>query len=233
MRIEEIMTPEPVCCYATDTVQTAATIMREMDCGVVPVLENETSKRVVGIVTDRDLAIRSDAEGRDPSTMKVSECMSTDLVCCRPQDDVVTVLDMMKANQVRRVPVVDAQNHVVGIVATADMVLCGELPAEEIDETMHDLSEPHMESIDAFTGMSMDSDILDRDLHEKLGSAADLRYDLAEEEQLPYDLGSEAVAGDRRGDERQARIDKELSDIEDMGWQGDHDPYPDIRGKDR
>lgn len=195
MRIEEIMTPDPMCCYATDTVQTAATIMREMDCGVVPVLENETSKRVVGVVTDRDLAIRSLAEGKDPSTVTVADCMSTDLVCCRPEDDVVTVLDMMKANQVRRVPVVDAENKVVGIVATADMVLCGELPAEEIDETMHDLSEPHMEAIDAFAGMATEEDVLDR------------------------------------GDERQARIDKELADIDLLSLQGDQDPFPDIRGR--
>jgi CBS domain-containing protein len=120
VRVRDIMTPDPACCTPDTTAREAATLMREHDCGSIPVVESRQSKRLVGTVTDRDLAVRGVAEGKGPETA-VRELMTEAPVTCGPDDEVEIVREVMVARLVRRVPVVDENGGLVGIVAQADI----------------------------------------------------------------------------------------------------------------
>jgi CBS domain-containing protein len=100
---------------------TAALIMKSEDVGPVPIVEDKDEKKLTGIVTDRDLAIKVVAEARDPKTTPVEEVMSEGLVTCRDNDDVRSVLKLMEENQLRRIPVVDKNHRLQGIIAQADV----------------------------------------------------------------------------------------------------------------
>ena len=117
MKVREIMTPNPCCCSPTDSLRTVARTMRDHDCGAVPVIEHGY---VIGIVTDRDLAIRALADGNDADT-KVVDVLTRNPRCCGLDDDLRDVERIMADHQVRRVPVVDADGSCVGIVAQADL----------------------------------------------------------------------------------------------------------------
>ena len=119
MKARDIMTANPRTVTPDDSVGRAAEIMREADVGVVPVVEDAGSMRLAGIVTDRDLALRIVAEGRD-SSATVREVMSSGLKTVRPDDDLDRVTELMKTEQVRRIPVCDG-DRLVGIIAQADV----------------------------------------------------------------------------------------------------------------
>jgi CBS domain-containing protein len=121
MIASEIMTTNPECCLPTDPVMRAAQIMKTEDVGPVPVVEDKDEKKLTGIVTDRDLALKVVAEARDAKTTTVEDVMSEGLVTCRENDDVRSVLTLMEENQLRRIPVVDKKDHLVGIIAQADV----------------------------------------------------------------------------------------------------------------
>src|SRR5262245_59097171 len=114
----DIMTNDPVCCAPGDVVERAAELMKQNDVGPVPVVEQ---KKLVGIVTDRDLALKVLAEGRDPKKTKIQEVITRQVVTCRTNDDVQSALDAMSEHQVRRIPVVDEQDRLVGMIAQADV----------------------------------------------------------------------------------------------------------------
>jgi CBS domain-containing protein len=124
MKAREIMTANPETVMRTDTVETAARVMRDADVGIVPVVDDGEHRRLRGVITDRDIAVRCIAEGRT-GDCRVSDLMSNDLVTARPDDDVHQVMNRMKAEQVRRIPIVDDNNCLVGIVAQADLALDG------------------------------------------------------------------------------------------------------------
>jgi CBS domain-containing protein len=141
MKAQDLMTKEPACCTPESTARAAASMMREHDCGCVPVVEGE-SKRVVGVVTDRDIACRCVAEGRGAET-PVREIMTKDPQCCHPGDDIAAVEQIMMQGQVRRVPVVDAKGNCVGMIAQADLALNDEAaPDSEIGRVVERISEP-------------------------------------------------------------------------------------------
>ena len=142
MRVKQVMTRDPSCCVPSDTAQKAATIMRDQDTGVIPVIENEQSQRIVGLVTDRDLCMNVVAEGRDPRTARVEECMTTAVVACAPNDSMAKATELMKQNQIRRVPVVDEERKLIGIVSLADVVERGNVKATETHETLKTVSAP-------------------------------------------------------------------------------------------
>jgi CBS domain-containing protein len=121
MIASEIMTTNPECCLPTDPVMRAAQIMKTEDVGPVPVVEDKDEKKLTGIVTDRDLALKVVAEARDAKTTTVEDVMSEGLVTCRENDDVRSVLALMEENQLRRIPVDDKKDHLVGIIAQADV----------------------------------------------------------------------------------------------------------------
>ena len=118
---KEVMTPNPATCEPGDPVVQVARIMKQEDVGSVPLVESRTSMRLVGIVTDRDLVIKVVAEGRDINSTIVREAMTANPVSCREDDDVKHVLALMKERQVRRMPIVDSNGVLLGIIAQADI----------------------------------------------------------------------------------------------------------------
>jgi CBS domain-containing protein len=142
VRVKQIMTPDPACCTPDSTARQAATLMRDHDCGSIPVVEDLKVKRLVATVTDRDLAIRGLAEGRGPETA-VSELMTDDPVTCVPEDEVEDVRQVMVQALVRRVPVVDEDGVLVGIVAQADLAREeGAATDREVGRIVEAISEP-------------------------------------------------------------------------------------------
>jgi CBS domain-containing protein len=142
MRIKHVMTKDPHCCLPSDSAVKAAAIMRDENAGIVPVIENERSQRVVGVVTDRDLCMNVIAEGRNPASVSVDECMTTKVVSCSPDDSVEKVTELMQENQIRRVPVVGAGDEVRGIVSLADIVGRANLKLTQEHDTLKCVSAP-------------------------------------------------------------------------------------------
>jgi CBS domain-containing protein len=142
MRVKHVMTKDPTCCVATDSAQRAAAIMRDGDIGIVPVIDNEQHRALVGVVTDRDLCVSVVAEGRDPGAVPVEACMTTQVVSCTPGDAVAKATELMKENQIRRIPVVDEQGVLQGIVAMADLVERADVKTTETHDTLRRVSRP-------------------------------------------------------------------------------------------
>ena len=117
-KISELMSPYPCTIDAERPVAYAAQMMKEEDVGLAPVVEGD---RLVGTLTDRDIVVRVIAEGRDPQSVAVREVASTDLVTIDPRQDLGEALRLMAANQVRRLPVVEEDGRLVGVVAQADV----------------------------------------------------------------------------------------------------------------
>ena len=117
-KISELMSPNPCAIEADKPVAYAARMMKDEDVGLAPIVEGD---RLVGTLTDRDIVTRVVAEGRDPQSVAVREVASTDLVTIDPQQDLGEALQLMARNQVRRLPVVEEDGRLVGVVAQADV----------------------------------------------------------------------------------------------------------------
>ena len=118
-QIKELMTVKPRTVKQGDSIVDAAKLMKGEDTGIAPIVDGD--QRLVGVVTDRDIAIRVVAEGRDPQTTKVEEIASQNLVTIDPQQELDEALRLMAQHQVRRLPVVEEDGKLVGIVAQADV----------------------------------------------------------------------------------------------------------------
>lgn len=142
MRVKQIMTPDPACCTPDRTAREAAILMRDRDCGSIPVVESATTNRLIGTVTDRDLAIRGLAAGLGPET-PIGDLMTYEPVTCLPEDEVEDLRQVMIEQQVRRVPVVDVDGMLVGIVAQADVAREeGAASDREVGRIIEAISEP-------------------------------------------------------------------------------------------
>jgi CBS domain-containing protein len=143
MKISEIMTKDPRSVSPDTPVSEAARLMKEEDVGLVPVVERvggaETRGRLVGVVTDRDIAIRVVAEGRDPQSTKVEEVASQNVVTVDPRQDLDEALRLMATHQLRRLPVVEEDGKLVGIVAQADVAR--HAGAKQTGEVVEQISE--------------------------------------------------------------------------------------------
>ena len=130
--VRDVMTSK-LCSIDTDkTVVYAAKMMRDEDVGIAPIVEGD---RLVGVLTDRDIAVRVVAEGRDPEQVKVTEVASRDIVTLDPQQDLDEALRLMARHQVRRLPVVEEDGRLVGVVAQADVAQqAGEKKTGEVVE---------------------------------------------------------------------------------------------------
>jgi CBS domain-containing protein len=136
------MTPDPAFCTPDASAREAATLMRDHDCGSIPVVVDSEKKRLVGTVTDRDLSIRGLAAGKGPETL-VRELMTPSPVTCGPEDEVEVVREVMVAQLVRRVPVVDEDGRLVGIVAQADIAREeGAASDQEVGRIVEAISDP-------------------------------------------------------------------------------------------
>jgi len=135
--IKEVMTSDPTTVQSGASIVEAARAMRDEDAGIVPVVEND---RLVGTVTDRDIAVRVVAEGRDVHSTTVRDIASTDLVTVDPQQNLDEALRLMAEHQVRRLPVVEEDGRLVGIVAQADVAR--ESDDRRTGELVEDISQP-------------------------------------------------------------------------------------------
>jgi CBS domain-containing protein len=117
----EVMTQNPIYCLPNDMAIKAAELMKSGEIGSVLVVENEQTRKLVGIITDRDLVLKVMAEGRDAQSTQVAEVMTQDVVTCRAEDELQKALDAMADYQLRRIPVVDSDNKILGIIAQADV----------------------------------------------------------------------------------------------------------------
>jgi CBS domain-containing protein len=137
----QIMTRDPAFCLPGDAVATAARLMRDKDIGAVPVVRDDSGKRVLGILTDRDLAVRVLATGRDPKQARVEDVMTSQLFTCRAEDGVDRAVEMMEEHQVRRIPVVEEGGRLVGMIAQADIATRLEAP-KVLAELVEEISRP-------------------------------------------------------------------------------------------
>ena len=106
----------------------AAQLMKRENIGAIPVIENQQTQKLVGIVTDRDLALKIVAEGRDAKFTQVEAVMTRKVVTCRAEDDLQKALYAISEHQLRRIPIVDADNKIMGIIAQADVATRANLP---------------------------------------------------------------------------------------------------------
>jgi CBS domain-containing protein len=120
-KCNDVMTKKPVCCLPGDMVTEVAQLMKRKNIGPIPVIENVQTQKLVGIVTDRDLALKIVAEGRDPGSTKVETVMTRKVVTCLADDDIQKALDAMSEHQLRRIPVVDNDGRILGIISQADV----------------------------------------------------------------------------------------------------------------
>lgn len=125
----DLMTENPVCCVANDMVRVVAQSMKAGGIGAMPVIDSHEKRKVIGIVTDRDLALKVVAEGLDSRKTTVEDVMSRKMVVCKTGDDWQSALDAMARHQLRRIPVVDDQGRIAGIIAQADVATRMEEPA--------------------------------------------------------------------------------------------------------
>ena len=133
--IAEVMTPDVEVVAPEETLRDAARAMADLDVGSLPVCDG---RKLIGMITDRDITIRAVAEGKSSDTA-VSEVMTNDVVWCTDTDTVDDVLQQMSDAQIRRVPVVDRDRQLVGIVALGDIALEEQ---DDVDETLRDISMP-------------------------------------------------------------------------------------------
>jgi CBS domain-containing protein len=123
MLVKEIMTANPACCTAESNLQKVAKMMLDNDCGAIPVVEDNNHKRPIGVVTDRDIIVRTVAKGENPLNMSAKSVMTKNVFTVTPDTTVEECVNLMEAHQVRRVPVVDENGSCVGMVAQADIAI--------------------------------------------------------------------------------------------------------------
>src|SRR5215470_19481417 len=140
MKVRDIMSADPVCCSADTPLQKVAEIFVAQDCGAVPVVETLGSRRPIGVITDRDIACRAVAAGKNALELTARDCMSSPCVTLRPDATLEECCEAMEKNQVRRVLIVDDAGGCVGIVAQADIALSGK--GKKVAEVLKEVSEP-------------------------------------------------------------------------------------------
>lgn len=118
--IRDVMTRDPVCVDPHSSAADAARRMREVDSGAILVAEEGHLR---GLLTDRDIVVRAIAEGRDPARVEVSEICSADVQALHPEDDLDRAVQLMRDRHIRRIPVVEGEDHPVGIVSIGDLAL--------------------------------------------------------------------------------------------------------------
>ncbi len=121
MKVQEIMTSNPVCCTPDTQLEAVARLMVQHDCGEIPVVESKDTMRLVGVITDRDIVCRTVAQGKNPLNVAAGECMSTPCVTVTPEMSIEDCCQVMEEYRIRRVPVVDQNACCCGMVAQADI----------------------------------------------------------------------------------------------------------------
>jgi CBS domain-containing protein len=159
MKVERIMTRNVVTCNQNDTLNTAAQLMRENDCGCVPVISADGSGAVVGMLTDRDICMAAYTQGKTLMQLPVTCAMAKKVITCKPTDDIRHAEALMRDNRIRRLPVVDDNGKLVGIVSLNDIAReaeaerrsgAKEISGPEVVETLAGICQPRGENVPAF-----------------------------------------------------------------------------------
>ena len=140
MKIREVMSPNPVCCLPTDSAQRVARTMCDHNIGSVPIVIDQDARKLVGVITDRDLCCSVVADGLDPKATAIEKFMTLNPVTCREGENVENCERLMQEHQIRRIPIVDAEDRVIGIVAQADLALKDK--PERVSKTVAEISKP-------------------------------------------------------------------------------------------
>jgi CBS domain-containing protein len=139
MQVRDIMTDNPACRRPDTSLQDVARMMTECDCGAIPVMSADGSNNVAGIITDRDIVVRSLAEGRDPLQLRAGDCMTPTVFTVRADSTLEDCLNLMESRQIRRVVVTDSAGNICGMVSQADVARhAGE---EDTAEVVREISE--------------------------------------------------------------------------------------------
>lgn len=138
MRIEQIMTQDVCTCRQNDSLERAAQLMWDRDCGCLPVCTSDATPRVVGLITDRDICMCGLFQHKPLSDISVSEAMSKQVLACKPSDSISAAEKVMAQAQIRRLPVLDEQGALVGIVSLSDVARRAE---REMAEAQPEISE--------------------------------------------------------------------------------------------
>jgi CBS domain-containing protein len=145
MQAKDVMTPDPKTCGPQDDLAAAIGIMREENCGIVPITEGNGDQRVVGVVTDRDIALHLGKTDARPSDVRVSDVMTTDIVSSKPDDDIREISRKMQQAQVRRILITEGK-RLRGVVSTADLARVSahsddDEVGEEVEKVIEKVSE--------------------------------------------------------------------------------------------
>ena len=136
---KDIMSANPACCTPENSVEEAAQMMVKHDCGEIPAVESKDDPKPVGVITDRDIACRVVAAGKNPSQTRVRDAMSSPPVTVTPETSIEECCRLLEKNQIRRVPVVDESGRCCGIVSQADIAKAA--PTEHTAEVLKQVSE--------------------------------------------------------------------------------------------
>ena len=140
MRVREMMTQNPVCCLPSDMAQRVAQTLRDENIGSMPVVSDRESKRLEGIITDRDLCCSIVAEGLDPKSTPIAAYITRNPVTCRAEQSLDSCAKLMQVHQIRRILVVDREARCIGILAQADLARSEE--SDKVQRTVAEISKP-------------------------------------------------------------------------------------------
>ena len=136
--VKKFMTSDVACCTADQSLEEAAKLMVKYNCGEIPVVDNHQSKHVQGVITDRDICCRSLGVGKNPMTLKVSDCMSSPVITVSEDASARDCLHLMEKNKIRRLPVIDKNGACCGMVSQGDIALA--LGKREAGELVQEIS---------------------------------------------------------------------------------------------
>ncbi len=142
MKAREIMTPDPETVTPEEPISRAAQIMRTYDVGLVPVVSDPDGRNLIGVITDRDIAVRHVADAHMEDCTVGTHMTRENIETVEETDDSATVLAAMKRREVRRIPVTNKNGRLLGVIAQADVAVADEVPKEQVADVIRTVSEP-------------------------------------------------------------------------------------------
>ncbi len=149
MKVSAVMTPDPFCCMRTARVIDAIKLMQQFDLGLLMVVDEGWTRKLVGVVTDRDICLSMLAEPHEPSLAKVENCMRTNLVTCSPETHLWQALAEMARHRIRRIPVVKEGKYLCGVIGISDLIRHEAVSPRDLWMALSRITEPRTERVRA------------------------------------------------------------------------------------
>ena len=134
MNVKEVMTPNPKAIWLTESLADAARLMWENDCGVLPIIKD--NRKVVGLITDRDICMAAAMQDRNPSGISVEEVMTGQIYAVNPDDNIDRALQLMQEHRIRRLPVINPEGELEGILSLNDVVRSAKAPVGAAEDSI-------------------------------------------------------------------------------------------------